>query len=174
MAGFINWAVGQVLSAADIMKLPQHNYIVKSADESLANSGSMQDDNHLILSVAANTDYILEAGLVYSATNGVDLAFGWIAPSGATMYWSSGTASHYVASTPYVSFSAMIVSSIAVAIGFSSGGTSNPFFEIARPYGLLRVGSTAGTIRLRWAQNVSNAEHTVMRSGSWLRLTRMN
>lgn len=174
MAGFIDWAVGQILSAADIMKLPQHNYVVKSADESVANSAAMQDDNHLFLTVAANTDYILEAGLVYSATIDVDLNFTWSGPSGATMYWGSGTASNYSSGIPSLSLSAHTISSVASSVGFSSGGTSNPFFEIARPYGLLRIGGTAGTIRLRWAQKALHADATVMRSGSWLRLTRMN
>jgi hypothetical protein len=39
--------------------------------------------------------------------------------------------------------------------------------------GLWRIGSTAGSITLQWAQNTSNATATVMYTDSWLRFLRI-
>jgi hypothetical protein len=175
MAGFKTWVSGEILSAADLMKLPQHNHVIKPSDESVT-STTVQDDDHLLLAVSANTDYILEAGIVYSADNGVGMNFGWTGPASATMWWNSGVASSYDAQgTPYVSQTAIDITGIATAVGFSTGGASNPFREMCRSYGLLRVAGTAGNIRFRFGQNTLNAGvATVVRAGSWLRITKIS
>ncbi|MFK0252134.1 hypothetical protein [Streptomyces sp. NPDC090445] len=41
------------------------------------------------------------------------------------------------------------------------------------PVGRLTAGGTAGTLQLRWAQTASSATPTIIKTGSWLRLTRI-
>ncbi|MFI6732122.1 hypothetical protein ACIBI9_04245 [Nonomuraea sp. NPDC050451] len=175
MPGFKNWASGEILSAADLMKLPQHNYIVKPSDESVTNA-TVQDDDHLVLAVAANTDYVLDGMLVYSAAQSVGMVYGWSFPTSATMWWNSGNAPLYDAQgTPQISLDARLINEFAQCVGISSGGAGNPFRLMARPYGLLRVAGTAGNIRMRFAQQTLNAgDATVMRAGSWLRITKIS
>jgi hypothetical protein len=44
---------------------------------------------------------------------------------------------------------------------------------LAVPKGVLRVGSSSGYLRLRWAQNVSTATATVVKTGSLLTIRRL-
>jgi hypothetical protein len=176
MPGFVNWVSGQILNAADLMRLPQHNHVIKPSDESVAN-GTLQDDDHLLLAVAANTDYVLEGLLIYSANQPTGgLHFTWSSPAGATMLWNPGSFNNYDAQgTPNYDMQSRNIADGAVAVGLGSGGAGNAFRITARPYGILRVAGTSGTIRLRWAQAQLNAgDATVMRAGSWLRITKIS
>lgn len=176
MAGFKNWVSGEILSAADLMKLPQHNYVVKASDTARASTVTMTADPHLTLAVTANTDYVLDGLLRYSATNpSAGIFFGWTAPASATMDWSPGVAVIYDAQgTPNIEQQSFPIGSASTGVGLGTGGVSNGFIITARPYGLLRVAGTAGSITMRWSQNVSHADATIVRAGSWLRITKIS
>lgn len=176
MAGFKNFVPGEILSAADLMKLPQHNYVVKPSDTARANTVTITADPHLTLAVAANTDYVLDGFVRYSATNpSGGIALGWTAPASATMDWSPGMAVSYdTQGTPSIEQQSFTITSGAGGVGLGSGGASNPFIIVARPYGLLRVAGTAGNITMRWAQQTLHADATVVRFGSWLRITKVS
>lgn len=176
MPGFKNWVAGEILSAADLMRLPQHNYVVKASDTSRASTVSPTADPHLTLVVAANTDYVLDGLLRYSATTpSAGISFGWTAPASATMDWNPGVAAAYDAQgTPSIEQQSLAVTTTAGGVGLSTGGAGNLFIIAARPYGLLRVAGTAGSITLRWSQNASHVDATVVRANSWLRITKIS
>jgi len=145
----------------------------KTADETLNNVAVVQNDDHLFLPVAANTDYRLwlMAAVVTAASATPDFRSGFSIPAGATF-----TGNIYGLDTAATTG----VSSVSFA-GFLNNGT--PF---ATPRGLvtgsnliflwegiLRVAGTAGTLQFQWAQNVATAENTTVKAGSELWLTRL-
>ncbi|MEU8270822.1 hypothetical protein AB0B89_27150 [Sphaerisporangium sp. NPDC049002] len=144
----------------------QRRQKTKSADETVNNSTAVQDDDHLFLSVDANTNYLVEALIVYNSNSTADFQMGWSGPSGATFTWASGGMDTTVSG----SLGSIDLKSRDIATTADSGGWN--FSDlIVRPAGRLAVGATAGTFRFRWAQNTANASNTIVRSGSVLMLT---
>lgn len=133
---------------------------IKSADETVTSSTTLQDDNELAIAVRADAAYRVELHLVYSSGTTPDFKFGWSYPSGATM---------------------------AVGAYETFGGTFNGFAQVETDTppadglaaneplwltGALFTSSTAGTLTFRWAQNTSDPGNTIVRKGSYLALTR--
>lgn len=134
---------------------------VKSADESVTSSTTLQNDDSLFLSVAANTSYQISVLLVYNGgTQGSsDLKVGWTAPSGATLVWGiayrdTGGAAHIGAGD------------ITLTLAAGTNGTSNNYSVLVTA--TLTTGSTAGTLQLQWAQNTSSSTATTVKAGSSL------
>lgn len=148
----------------------QQEFIQKSADESLASSTTIQDDDHLFFTPILNTDYWITMFVIYDGagpdpTLG-DLKISWSVPTGSTFdYISDGLISTATSGVFDVSRSAQI----APAGGNPTPGTigtSSPVTALIK--GVFRMGGTAGTFRFRWAQNTSNATATRVRAGSCL------
>ncbi|MEV0993407.1 hypothetical protein [Nonomuraea sp. NPDC050202] len=163
---------GEVPDAADLNRYPlQQAFRLKTADESVASSTTLQDDNHLFLSVAANTEYWVQAHLIYegAANPSGDLQLGWSFPSGSTWTWvSDALGSGVTGSTDIISRTRQVGS------GSSSPGTVGAgILVIAVPKGVLRVGSNSGFLRLRWAQLASTATPTIVKTGSLLTIRRL-
>lgn len=142
----------------------------KTADESVTSSTTLQDDDHLTLSVVANGVYAFDATLLFDCADAVNLgdfrmtfvgpagSSGWWAPGGITLSSSDGSGG--IRLTKYDLGTAQ-------GIGAVSGGS------LAISSGYLAVGGTAGTLKLQWAQENASASPTFLRTGSWLRLHRI-
>ncbi|MFI6819275.1 hypothetical protein ACIBG7_43290 [Nonomuraea sp. NPDC050328] len=167
-----DWADGERPPASDLNRYPlQQVHVIKAADESIASSTTMQNDDHLFVEVEAGTDYWLQAYLIYEGAGepGGDFKVGWLAPSGTTLDWMSDSfASTATATSGAVSRTYQTLTSLP-APGTQGAGVG----LVCMPRGVLRIGGTAGTLRLRWAQNISSATPTILRAGSMLRLRRL-
>jgi len=143
--------------------------IRKPADQSVTSSTTLTNDNDLVASLEANATYELEGYLMaFGSTPGVgDMKIDFTIPSGATMkYTSFGV----VASSPATSYEATVnASSTARAIG--TNGSTDMGVPIRAD---IVMGSTAGSVQLRFAQNSSNATATGFRAGSRLRFRRIS
>lgn len=142
----------------------------KSADESVTSSTTLQNDDHLVLPLAANARYLLDGYLSYTgptfAAGPADLKADWAIPSGASVRWShNGPGSN----TPNGIAATETNHSTAHVLGTYGTGTN----ITSRPAGWVTTGSTAGNLQLRWAQNVSNGTPVTMRAGSWIKLKRV-
>lgn len=138
----------------------------KTADETVTSSTTLQNDDHLAFSLLASQIYEFHIEATYdnagSATAG--LKFGWATvPAGATMNWSW----IMVDSGPAVSFDG---GKTATDTGAAQAGSVKRTLHLQ---GLVFMSSTAGTVTWQWAQNVSNASGTIVRSGSYGIFTRM-
>ncbi|GHE47426.1 hypothetical protein GCM10017673_56610 [Streptosporangium violaceochromogenes] len=146
-------------------------FVRKTADETVNNSSALQDDNHLVAAVAASATYIVEAFVIYDAATAADLKLAFTGPSGATLDWTStalGTAA--TAGTGSLTVSASTIGDgSAVPLGGVGAGTK----VVAQIRGLLVVAGTAGNLTTRWAQNTANASDAIVRTNSWMRLTRV-
>lgn len=140
---------------------------VKTADETVTSSTTLQDDNELFASVAANTTYELTGWLyVASTSNTPDMKLGYTGPSGATLVhsaWGQQTGATTNTGSPDTGVHATIS-------GVHTKGVINGNLSILL-HGTLVVSSTAGTFRFQWAQQTSDAAGTTVKAGSWIKLT---
>lgn len=130
---------------------------VKSADESVNNSDVLQNDDDLLVPVAANTDYVFILDiLAVSVTATPDLKVGWSVPAGATMTW------------------AMVGDIEQNYNSENEGGTDiqtlTSSLKYTRWVGTVQVAGTSGNLQLQWAQTAATAEDTTVKAGSMLRL----
>lgn len=139
---------------------PRMEHRVKTVDTARSSTTTLADDPHLAgLVLEANTRYAVEAFLRYQSSTTADLAFNLQVPAGASFWaWAQGTAP--------------IGSSV-----LNGGGSATPdgtgYDEIVRVTGEVLVGATAGVLDFQWAQKTSQGTNTIVRSGSWLRATRL-
>jgi hypothetical protein len=140
----------------------EYRYVDKTADEVVTSSTAFQNDDHLVLPVAANAKYKLSSELLYAALAAADLKTEFAVPSGATGELKVGSYGVGV-------LAAGEVSTITSAAVFDGGDTTS----MARLFGTITTAGTAGTIQLRWAQNTSNGTGTTIYAGSYLELTRV-
>jgi hypothetical protein len=144
-------------------------FAYKTADESVTSSVVAQDDDHLFFTVVASSIYSLSWSLITDGAAAGDIQYTFTAPAGATLTWQScglnPTDATNVASTNWD-----LPNLAAVAThGTLAAGTNTRI----NGSGLLIVAGTAGTLKLRWMQNVSNATATKVKTGSWLSARRM-
>lgn len=141
--------------------------VYKSVDEPVTNSIVLQDDDHLALSVVANGVYALDMYLDTDADPVADITMGWSVPAGTVMSWTeagiSAGNSNNIGSLKMNRLGATDSS----GVGILATGTT------VMPRGVVRVGSTAGTLQFRWAQSVASVTPTTLKTGSWLRLHRI-
>lgn len=144
--------------------------VVKAADESVTSSTTVQNDDHFIIPVEANSSYILDGFVHYDGAFGAgSLKMDWTIPSGATMYWSPFGNQADQTTQKLDSNASSATSAISVGT-YGTGGNHTCF----APLGYITTSSTAGNLQFRWAQNSSNGTATTVYSGSWFRLRRLS
>lgn len=139
---------------------------IKTADETVNTSATLQDDNHLSFAVAANETWTFEALLYVTGNTTADLRVAATWPSGATgiLAVHGSRASDALVSA----FDATSTSGGAVGqIGVDTGP------RLVRVVGTVEVSSTAGTVQLQWAQQTSTGADTTVKRGSSLVATRI-
>lgn len=147
----------------------------KTADQTITNSAVQANDTHLFASVAANAVYQVEGVIWYNALAAADINISFTVPAGAAGSWTGwgqGLAQSATTTDGYTLRTEM--NSITQVRGFGGIEATGVAQDIGVPIGaLLRTGGTAGTFQLQWAQRVANAQGTIVRADSWLRLIRI-
>lgn len=122
-------------------------FVSKTADETVNNSTTLQDDDHLVFAMAANTSYLVNAVFLLDATGTTpDFKFGWTVPSGCTMIWASSGGSSWESGSAL-----SMASESAALVADSRSGTTGAEYQA-----IVRNGATAGNLQLQWAQNTAN------------------
>lgn len=152
--------VGQVLTA------------YKTGDTSRASTTTTSPDPHLQVSVAANAVYQVEMFIAYTSLDTVDIQFDYSAPASATGILSPWAPDQSLAASGTTG-TVRYVADASVTAARAVGGSDASTIVTGRPVGTLITSGTAGTFSFDWAQNLSNATATVVKAGSWIRLTRM-
>ncbi|MCZ6897642.1 MAG: hypothetical protein O7D95_02885 [Betaproteobacteria bacterium] len=140
-------------------------FAIKSSDESVTNSLTLQDDDDLQATLAANSIYQIEVMLsVVSASATPDFKFQFTEPDGTFLlqgfHAESGDAT--LTSFPRDESSAVLAILLeAAAIEFIHMNI------LAKPAG------TGGIFKLEWAQVTSDATATIVQAGSWMRTTKL-
>jgi len=169
------FSAGQILHASDLIRvLPV--FAVKSADESVISSTTLQNDNELFVSLAANTTYQLNLALLATEATGTtaDLKLAWTMPSGCRLDAANvGAHTSWTGSSanPEVEFNSWQAET-STTTSTRSFGTINAGIVFGyHVRGIVTNGGTAGTLQLQWAQAASVAENVTVKAGSSLILT---
>ncbi|MER7814089.1 hypothetical protein [Streptomyces sp. NPDC096153] len=178
------WVVGEVVTAAlmnaelrDQMNALRNaeEVVIKPSDEPLTSSTSMQNDNHLLASLAANALYVLTARLAVTGSATGDFKMAWTLPSGATApaRFSRGPSVSTTGSTADSTLTRLsfLAGSHAVQVNYGVFNTSDPTFVEEVLY--IDTAATAGTAQLTWAQNASSATATTVVAGSFIECRRI-
>lgn len=135
---------------------------VKDADETVNNSATLQDDDDLSVSVSANTDYIVTGFIIHQSASNADIKFDFSAPSGTTWSFSGVLSSAGSNFTQLANLHTDVSGSLVIPCD----GTT----EIWLMNALVRVGGTAGTFTIQWAQGTAQSSDTDVLADSWIKL----
>jgi hypothetical protein len=131
-------------------------FVRKSVIESRSNDSVLTDDDELFAAVEANSVYVMQGWVHWTSPTTPAIKFGWTAPAGATLDWSSSV-------DPDVNYTLASVMTRTGAV----------VHRVLMLVGLLVVGGTAGDLHLQWAQNTANGSSTTVQANSWLRLEKV-
>jgi hypothetical protein len=141
-------------------------YVVKSADESVTSSTSLQNDDHLVLAIAANEKWVIDYTLIFScASADPDAKIDFTVPSGA----AGGYFRTYLAPDTFTPALAYPVG-FATATAFAVSTIEGPWISVRL---WIRNGPNAGNVQLRWAQNTSDGDALSLLAGSFMQCTRV-
>jgi hypothetical protein len=127
--------------------------VYKTADETVNNSDTLQDDDHIALTVAANEVWAIYMVLHTDSHSSADVRVGWTVPSGTTINWKDQAANG----------TALDESGTDLISGGGVGVTRQDTYA-----GTIIVGGSGGTIQMRWAQSSAHASDAKMLKGSFL------
>ncbi|MFF7200527.1 hypothetical protein [Streptomyces sp. NPDC008141] len=177
------WVVGEVVDAAELNTevraqfqsiIDDYQFVKKTADEPLPSSATLQNDNHLLGSMAANAKYLVIARLAVNGPSGGDFKMAWTMPTGTTVSqrFCRGPAVSSASSTADTTVRSSGINGghlVEINYGLFTTGTQSFIEEILH----VETAGTAGTCQLRWAQNISSATATTVELGSWLEIRRV-
>lgn len=173
---------GQRLTAS-LLRSMQPQTLRKTADTSITASTSPTADPHLTFDVTASAVYVWWGWLKYDGATAGDLLVSFTAPSGALGEWAGhGTGITVIgsSSTPTLETDTVRTNGymqrtesndVTQSRSFGALGVGNALTVDIK--GTLRVGSTAGTWALAWAQNASSATATTLYTDSYIALQRI-
>lgn len=133
---------------------------VKTADETVNSTTTVQSDDHLTFTALASTKYLIEMVLYVTSNTTADVKFQMSVPSGTT-----GWAVYSCTGSDTLTWSDVTA---AQGVGLASGTTMVVTISM-----YLSVSSTAGAVTLQWAQNTSTAVDTKLLIGSNMRVYRI-
>ena len=130
--------------------------VVKTVDETVNNSDTLQADDELLIPVLANKTYLVEVRLIGISFGTTAHKIGWTVPAGASFLWMPWGQSDAGGVTP---------SKGAADTQAYDGIASGKVFSAS---GLLIVGANAGNLALIWGQNSAAVGDTKFLIGSCL------
>lgn len=174
------WVTAEVVTAAlgnqewrdQFQDLIDDNLFVrKTADTSRSSTTTTTADPHLTVALAASATYIMRALIIYDAGTTGDINLDWTIPTSAAGIWH-GIGYGRDITTDSTSGHTIRMNSNTVSQARSFGGVSGSDFVVICN-GLVRTSTTSGTYALEWAQAVSDATATIVRTDSFLELKRV-
>ena len=163
------WTDGELVTKAimdphvrdNFLAMGPHLIVRKPSDESVTSSTVLQNDDHLLLVVAANEVWRFELQLFWAAATAGDLQWSFTVPAGAT--FNATTVYPVAAGGSTATLQQMITSG-----GSSSLETQNTANNLTMFYGLIANGGTAGNLQFQFAQQVSSGTATTVKTHSTL------
>ena len=165
----VPFQAGQSLTAADLNAAFDIRRVAwQTGDQIVNNSTTFVSSTFLTLTVAANSSYVYEALLVWDTNSTADFKHQLLVPAGAAVRQGTWTPTNTVAAT-----NTTIAVDALDAIGYGGGGVALGTMLTARPVGLIATVGTAGSVTVQFAQGTANASNTTLKTGSWIRLTKV-
>lgn len=128
---------------------------VKTANETVNNSGTLQDDDHLTIAIGANETWIFHLTLFHDqAVGGADLSVAMEGPASSTVIF--GVRNVSIGTDTVISGS-----NVQTIVNGTTGTTYCTTID-----GSIRNSSTAGNLKFRWSQQSAIASNTNVLAGS--------
>lgn len=147
--------------AANMRAMGPHLIVRKPSDESVVSSTTLQNDDHLLLTIAASEVWHVRFGLWMSggaSVSNTSIAFTFpascVVAISTVAYATSGT----VTNKRWMGSSSGVSNTLLV-------DSAGEFFSLE---GVVVNSSTAGTLQLQWAQATSNGTALLMKANSTL------
>lgn len=150
--GKLAWGTGNVL------------FQQKSADESVTNSTSLQDDNDFTYTLAPNKVYEITGIWRVSCTSTGSLNGQFSAPAGSTSFITVNANRTGLDDTAYIT-------DTTIAYDLSPGDPTNKDTDMMVINGTIKTGATGGVFKFKWAQKTANSTATTIYKGSYLKVT---
>lgn len=144
-------------------------FVRKTAQESVVNSATPQNDDHLTFSIAAGETWVVDYVLYVTGGTTGDLKAQLSVPANCSGWWGGfGMATDGLAND-------VMIQQVAVALGSPiEQGTwnQNPHVRLFRA--VIIATDTGGSVTLQWSQRVSGSTATILLANSYLLATRMD
>ena len=139
------------------------NVVRKSTDTARTNTTVSADDPSLSFFAEANSTYLVQTYILYSATAATDIKVSWSVPSGAAgLRWVLGEA---VAQTDH-NAATMRTAVHQVVTEVPIGAHTTGLYTGALDSMVINIGSTAGNVTFRFAQNTASTDAVTVRAGT--------
>lgn len=140
-------------------------FVIKSADESVTSSDTLQDDDELQVTLLANATYEIEFFIWWASASATpDVKFAFIEADGTYILCgvtsAGGNGGSIVGTDNTASPTSLVI-----------GAASESFMNakvLAFPAG------AGGLWKVQWAQNISDATATICKAGSWIKARRID
>lgn len=137
--------------------------IFKTATETVSSSATLQDDDHLSFTVAANEKWEVQGYLDVDGSSG-HIKYALVIPSGTMLVDFMHAKGTGIGNTPHY-----ILRTSGSATGqCDNDGAANT--NSTRFWGILNIGGTGGTVKLQWAQSTASGSTTV-KINSFIKIT---
>ena len=166
------WTDGELVTKAimdphirdNFLSMGPHLIVRKPSDETISSNAVLQDDNDLLMSVGASEVWQFSFNIIYSSNVTADLKFAFTQPAAGKIS-GSGVAFGPTLATIMTNINGDTGSPTANNI-LGGAAVATPIFHTFN--GIWTGGGTAGTLRLQWAQNASDAGNTTVHANSTL------
>jgi hypothetical protein len=144
--------------------------IRKTVDEPRTNTTTAAVDPELYVDLEANTTYLLELYLFVSGLAAADIKTSWNIPASTTFYrWSLGPDTSAVGNSNVTMRSAIHLATSEPGYGLNTDTSWVGIKETCMVY----LGATAGRVQFKFAQNTANATPTIVKSYSFMKVTKV-
>ena len=147
----LEWTSAKLLkgagAGADPTEIDAPTIVRKTADETVNNSTTLQNDDHLLLAVGVNEVWVLSLYLIIATTAVADFKLAFTVPAGGAAYY-------------YEASGAPLVSYIAAPNAHIFSTAADTTSGKAIVYCLYIGGGTAGNLQLQWCQANLEATNT--------------
>jgi hypothetical protein len=165
------WLPGQRITAA-LLAAGQTILVLKSANQDVTNTTTLQNDTELTYPLAANGIYRVRIVIfALSASATPDLKTAWAVPTGTSgLKMCQGPTDTAASFTSRTNTAARMSGHAFTTTVVYQVDTAAVAIE---EEGIVTVGSTAGNVTLQWTQNTANATATSVLASSFLTVERL-
>lgn len=140
--------------------------VIKTADEVVNNSAVLQDDDHLLFTTTANTNYTIRLRVLFEVANATADFKYQLTHAGTTTrvrrFITRAAAAQTSATIPTAA-PATAFDSTDQALTATQAGTGFIREDI-----ILQVGGSGGVLKMQWAQNTQHASDVTVYEGSYI------
>lgn len=142
--------------------------VMAVVDSSATNDVASDSVTGMVLALAADSSYLIDGYVGYSAGAAGDMRVSWSAPDGWTGSWSwLGLDPNSVGSVGnMLAISIGVIEGVSILMG---GSDSFDGALAARLCMFVETDANAGDLQMRFAQVTASGTPTIIRQGSWLR-----